>query len=242
MFSFSKSVKTFPTLVNQTKYDSSDIYNQLIKDSFNKCYLCGEDQGDVRSERVEHFTPHEDGKHKTLKYDWNNLLFSCDHCNNRKSSTYNKLGGNKDILNPTKDDIENEIIHFYNTEILGESIVNLSSTTNSEKSLNTIELLDKIYNEDLKNNKDFAKANKCRTLKKNIIKEIFNFRKQIMICNTTEKSSYQESEIIEKIKKHLNKKSNFYEFKLGLIKKNTEIKEFLIERKIISEDFKIIEN
>ena len=242
MFSFSKSVKIFPTLVNQTKYDSSDIYNQLIKDSFNKCYLCGEDQGDVRLERVEHFTPHEDGKHKTLKYDWNNLLFSCDHCNNRKSSTYNKLGENKDILNPIKDDIENEIIHFYDTEILGESIVNLSSTTNSEKSLNTIELLDKIYNEDLKNSKDFAKSNKSRTLKKNIIKEIFDFREQITVCNATEKETYQESKIIENIKKHLNKKSNFYEFKLGLIKTKAEIKDFLIERKIISEDFKIIEN
>lgn len=233
MFSFSKTPKTYDELNNKSKYDSADIYNQIIIDSYNKCYLCGQYQEEIRSERIEHFIPHEDGKYIELKYDWNNLLFSCDHCNNRKSSTYNKIGSNKDILNPISDDIENEILHYYDINNLRQSVVNLKSLTNSQKSKNTIELLDKIYNEDLKKNKDFAKANKSRTLKKCIIKEIFSFREQINSCCSTEVGSFQEKKIIEDIKKHLKSDSNFYEFKLGIIKENKYIYDFLVERKVI---------
>ena len=67
MFSFEKTDKTFPELESKSSYDSWDIYNQIISDSFYKCYLCGEKQDTNRSPRVEHFVPHESGKYLDKK-------------------------------------------------------------------------------------------------------------------------------------------------------------------------------
>ena len=35
--------------------------------------------------QVEHLLPHLDGKYPKRKFDWNNLFWSCGHCNNVKN-------------------------------------------------------------------------------------------------------------------------------------------------------------
>lgn len=233
MFSFSKTPRIFSELTNKSSYDTSNIYRQIIKDSFLKCYLCGESQGVARSQRVEHFIPHESGKHINLKYDWNNLLFSCDHCNNRKSSTYNKIGENKDILNPINDNIEDEIRHYYDIDILSNNPITFRNLLGTHKATNTIELLEKIYNDDLNEDKDFAKAAKCRILKNNIVDEIFDFRRLVKKFINIPSSNYESDVILEELKNHLINKSNFYEFKLGFIEENPYIKQLLIKKGVI---------
>ena len=63
-----------------------------MKDDFhNKCYICEEREPSTIN--VEHFIPHKGNKE--LKFDWNNLFYSCGHCNNIKHAKYD------DILNCT---------------------------------------------------------------------------------------------------------------------------------------------
>ena len=62
-------------------------YNQLevniaLKEVFHgKCYIC--ENKAVTSYQIEHLIPHKDNV--DLKFDWNNLFWSCAHCNGVKN-------------------------------------------------------------------------------------------------------------------------------------------------------------
>lgn len=64
-------------------YEKPDVVAQLRKDFHNKCYICEMDN--LQDPQVEHLRPHFNGKNKDLKFDWNNLFWSCGHCNSVKN-------------------------------------------------------------------------------------------------------------------------------------------------------------
>ena len=64
-------------------YEKTDVVEQLRKDFHNKCYICEIDN--LQDPQVEHLRPHFNGKNKDLKFDWNNLFWSCGHCNGVKN-------------------------------------------------------------------------------------------------------------------------------------------------------------
>ena len=59
-----------------------DVTKQLKKDFHNKCYICGMDS--LQDAVVEHRLPHKNGAYPERKFDWNNLFWSCMHCNSVK--------------------------------------------------------------------------------------------------------------------------------------------------------------
>ncbi|MBE6950728.1 MAG: hypothetical protein E7451_05250 [Ruminococcaceae bacterium] len=63
------------------KYNLEDVVTQLHADFNGKCYLCGQDE--LQSIEVEHLIPHHGDV--DLKFDWNNLFYSCAHCNSVKN-------------------------------------------------------------------------------------------------------------------------------------------------------------
>lgn len=67
-------------------YSEPDVHQQLKQDFNNKCYLCEIDE--LQSVEVEHLRPHR--KDKELKFAWDNLFYSCRHCNLvKKQNKYN---------------------------------------------------------------------------------------------------------------------------------------------------------
>ncbi len=62
-------------------YGKPDVWKQLREDFHGKCYLCENDK--ATSVEIEHLIPHKGDKN--LKFDWNNLFFSCAHCNSMKN-------------------------------------------------------------------------------------------------------------------------------------------------------------
>ena len=71
------------------KYDGPDVIDRLRKDFHNKCYIC--EMKELQDPNVEHLLPHKNGKYPERKYDWENLFWSCGHCNGvKKSSKYDK--------------------------------------------------------------------------------------------------------------------------------------------------------
>lgn len=64
-------------------YEKSDVIAQLKKDFHNKCYIC--ELKDLQDPQVEHLLPHKNGKYPERKFDWNNLFWSCSHCNSVKN-------------------------------------------------------------------------------------------------------------------------------------------------------------
>ena len=64
-------------------YTCEDVISQLEQDGHGKCYLC--EINELQSIQVEHLRAHHGGKDKDRKFDWNNLFYSCAHCNNVKN-------------------------------------------------------------------------------------------------------------------------------------------------------------
>lgn len=64
-------------------YGKDDVIVQLDADFHGKCYLC--EQNELQAIHVEHLRPHHGGRDIDLKFDWNNLFFSCSHCNSVKN-------------------------------------------------------------------------------------------------------------------------------------------------------------
>ena len=67
-------------------YSKPDVHQQLKQDFNEKCYLCEIDE--LQSVEVEHLCPHREDKE--LKFAWDNLFYSCRHCNSvKKQNKYN---------------------------------------------------------------------------------------------------------------------------------------------------------
>lgn len=66
-------------------YSETDVVKQLREDSHDKCYIC--ELQHLSDPEVEHLKPHYNRKRKELVFDWNNLFYSCRHCNLIKSAS-----------------------------------------------------------------------------------------------------------------------------------------------------------
>ena len=64
-------------------YKKDDVVEQLASDFRGKCYLCEMDE--LQSIEVEHLRPHHNGRNRDRMFDWNNLFYSCSHCNSVKN-------------------------------------------------------------------------------------------------------------------------------------------------------------
>ena len=87
-----KIERSFPapaSLVKEAKnangrYDKQDVIEQLKKDFHNKCYIC--EMKELQDPNVENLLPHKNGIYISRKFDWENLFWSCGHCNGVKNN------------------------------------------------------------------------------------------------------------------------------------------------------------
>ena len=63
-------------------YNKRDVIQQLKEDSHDKCYIC--ELGGLSDSEVEHLRPHHNRTILDRVFDWNNLFYACQHCNNLK--------------------------------------------------------------------------------------------------------------------------------------------------------------
>lgn len=84
-------------------YNLLDVVTRLRKDFHDKCYIC--EMKGLQDPEVEHLLPHENGKYPDRKFDWDNLFWSCGHCNKVKNTNRFREG----ILDCCKEDPESYI-------------------------------------------------------------------------------------------------------------------------------------
>lgn len=113
-------------------YRETDVIEQLAQDFHKKCYLCEIDN--LESVEVEHLKPH--GGNKDLKFDWNNLFFSCGHCNSVKNQ--NKYHGM--ILDCCLTDPESVL-----TQQFAENHVSVQPIQPTKEAVKTAELLTECF-------------------------------------------------------------------------------------------------
>lgn len=133
-------IRTHPapaSLAEARAYDGDDVYAELRKVFYDKCYIC--ETNDPHDINVEHFFAHE-GNHDS-KYDWNNLYFACSRCNNIKGTAFNEI---IDCCDPEHD-------AFRSIKLLppmsprGKTVM-IKATNDDPRTIKTTELLAKVYN------------------------------------------------------------------------------------------------
>ncbi len=110
-------------------YNKPEIKTALKRDFHNKCAYCESKISHQQFGDVEHFKPKE--KFCNLTYEWDNLLLSCQICNNTKRD---KFPLKNKIINPVKENPE----PFFSFENIG-SLVKIKP--NNKRAANSIEIM-----------------------------------------------------------------------------------------------------
>lgn len=192
-------------------YKCGCVLERLKTDFKNKCYIC--ESKAPSTINVEHFKSHQGDKN--LKFDWNNLFWSCGHCNNTKLAKFD------DILNCTNinDSIENKL--NYNFKPFPREKVNIAINSNDNKTLQTQALLLAVFN-----GTTTLKEIESDNIRDSLLKEIKDFQEWLIEYFETNDNE-EKARCLKKIKKHLNKASAFTSFKRQIIKDNSDLfKEF----------------
>ena len=211
MVFFEKSQPAPVSLTSRTSYREEDVIERLESDFKNKCYIC-ESKNPV-SINVEHFIPHRGNEE--LKFEWNNLFYSCSHCNNTKEMLErNTIKGA--ILNCTCEDdkvderISYRVNSFPELEVLIEEVLPVDKTF-EERVNNTITLLKAIYD----GYNTPIKKREAANLRLCLMNEIIIFQKLLIKLSS---SNVDSEQIKEQIKKELSNESAFTAFKRWIVK------------------------
>ena len=79
-----------PQALTRSNYSHRDNKDALRKASFDKCMYCESKISHIDYADIEHIKPKADDKYPELKYDWNNLGYSCTRCNTAKGDEYSE--------------------------------------------------------------------------------------------------------------------------------------------------------
>ena len=209
-----KKSKPAPLCLSEEKkktngdYKCGEVLTRLKNDFHNKCYLCEEKE--PSSINVEHLFPHKGDKNK--KYDWNNLFWSCVHCNNTKLAKY------ENIINCTNfSQIVTDLLKFEINPFPFEQTF-ISPQTEEYKVVQTAKLLNEIYNGTTKL-KNIEGENK----RKKLITEIIEFNEKLHEYFETGLTNDEKIQIKIKLRRYLSIESPFTAFKIWIIKNNTKL-------------------
>ncbi|MFA0630712.1 HNH endonuclease [Vibrio sp. 10N.222.49.A3] len=137
MFNVIRPVDGPACLSSGSTYNQPEVVEELKKVFHSKCYLC--ERNEIHDVEIEHFVPQAAGGGRM---DWNNLFYSCSRCNGIKSNGYLGLLDCTDSNINVSREIRLKAYPTPDSEILIEA----SSDTPSDETLNTIELLNECYN------------------------------------------------------------------------------------------------
>lgn len=139
MFNVARPSKVPNSLTKKNKeYNHTDVVSILKPMFHGKCYLCERDE--IQDVEIEHFEPHM--KVEAIKFDWNNLFYSCSRCNSIKSSTHINLLDCTDSSVNVYDEIICEMPSAPNADV----VVKASKAKPSVETSNTVKLLNLCYN------------------------------------------------------------------------------------------------
>lgn len=182
-------------------YNTQEVNDALHEMFYGKCYIC--ENKAATSNQIEHLIPHKGNI--DLKYDWNNLFWSCAHCNNTK------LGMFEPILDCTAEDVD-KIIAFRKEGYFGTQEKFIFAALDERlETLNTVKLLESVYYGTTPQKKIEAKI-----IRKSVRDEIAKFKGMLRDYNEAEGDDKKDLELY--VKKELQNKSAFTAFKRWLIR------------------------
>lgn len=185
-------------------YSKQDVVEQLMNDFHNKCYLC--EMNDLQDPQIEHLLPHMNGKFPSRKFDWNNLFWSCGHCNSVK----NQRKYDKGIIDCCVEDPEKLIVFkLENVEVMV-----YAKDSKNTKAMLTAELIMEIFN--LKNTEMRVYKSQKRFRELNLeMNKLYDTLEEM-------KDNPNSKVVLRKLKALLRRESKFAAFKRNYIRENQE--------------------
>lgn len=212
--------RTYPGPASLDKKAFDGVKAELISMQANKCYLC--ERKAPETSHIEHFYPAS--KNEELKYVWENLFLSCDHCNSIKNYKSDGKNPSLDLLDCTNfSTIISDVIEFYCEGKPREKVIIKAVNNQSSPSINdTVFLLHNIFNYD---SESLAFDSKVLTDEVIIeMKKLLDLLHEYEFdCHTDEKRDY----ILMHLKNVLSMNSPFTAFKIWYIKRNYAASEFV---------------
>lgn len=197
---------------NNGTYNKPEVNDALTEMFYGKCYIC--EIKTTSSYQIDHLVPHKGDI--DLQFDWNNLFWSCAHCNNIKGARFDP------ILDCTKIDVDKKIAFRKQGYFGTEECLLFEPLDRNEDTLNTVALLNEVYYGSTPQKKIEAAQMRKRlrvTLSrfKNLVRDYYDLE------------SYEKDDVLTKIKIELSVGSEFVAFKRWLLWDNREQYKELIE-------------
>jgi hypothetical protein len=196
---------------SEKDYRGGAAFDLLWSDCYGKCYIC-EDK--TSSPNVEHVVPHNNDP--KLKYDWENLLLACSHCNNIKNNP--KYAG---ILNCAKEDPEKYIRFIFRIDDEHKENILIEKTADAEGVDKTAGLVNEVYN----GTSPPLTGKGCENLRSSVTKEINNFN---ILLENYERSPEEplKNSFRKRIAESISRASGFAAFKREIIRSSKYNAEF----------------
>ncbi len=186
------------------RYDKEDVITQLRRDFHDKCYICEMDK--LQDPQVEHLLPHKNGKYVERKFDWNNLFWSCGHCNNVKNQQKYDAG----IIDCCNVDPE-QALSF---RLKDEKVYVNARNGNDPKAVLTAELVNEVFN---------LRNTGMRVCKSEMRYQELTMEMNKLYDSIEEIQENPDSRIaMRKLKALLRKESKFAAFKRNYIRDNAD--------------------
>lgn len=183
-------------------YERKDVVERLIKDFHNKCYICEIDK--LQDPHVEHLLPHKNGKYPDRKFDWENLFWSCGHCNGIKNQEKYDVG----IIDCCK--IDPEQVMFFRLQ--EEDVQIIAKNEKDVQAVLTAELITEVF--DKKNTA--MRTYKCNMRFQELTREMNKLYDSIEELQDHPDSTFA----MKKLKALLRRESRFAAFKRNYIREN----------------------
>ena len=161
---------------------------------------------DLQDPQIEHLLPHMNGRFPERKFDWNNLFWSCSHCNSVKNQRKYDSG----IIDCCKVDPEDRISFKLENTRIDVSAKDLQD----ESAMLTAQLIMEVFN---------LKNTGMRVYKSEIRFQELNLEMNKLYDTLEEMKDNPESKLVmRKLKALLRRESQFAAFKRNYIKENQE--------------------
>lgn len=185
-------------------YCEPDVIERLKQDFHNKCYIC--ELKDLQDPEVEHLVPHHNGRYPERKFDWNNLFWSCGHCNKVKNQQKYEGG----ILDCCRQDPEKAVCF----RLKGDGVLVQAKHAEDTKAVLTAELVQEVFNRKNTGMRIYKSDMRLKELKKEM-----NLLYDSLECIKVN----PDSKIAQrKLKALLRRESKFAAFKRNYIRENQD--------------------
>lgn len=212
MFNVVRPMPAPGSLLTQRKYDGDDVHSALQECFYEKCYLCETKKPlDIN---IEHFDPHMGDASK--KFSWNNLYLVCSRCNNIKLAKYDNL---LDCCSISVWD-RVKLTPGFSPKAKGFII---SAQYSDEKTLETAQLLNDIYNNDNTINKRLT----ARSLRAQVVQITHKLTQHMITYYSEDSTDEEKTDAINRMKIMIKKSYPYSAFCRWMIKDDEDLDKLL---------------